>query len=158
MTLQQLKYIVAIDRYRNFAKAADACGISQPTLSAMLVKLEEELNRLNAAYHFVEPVYITDWLKDCLFDQIDGEINPKYLRKGVFHLMMERGMGKTSYAFSLDSQNDGHSSVDLRDTVVRVFYCNRVQLRSAQEFADGTGMCMEGWPERAIDWFEGLPG
>ena len=23
-------------------------------------------------------------------------------------------------------------------------------------FADGTGMCMEGWPERAIDWFEGL--
>ena len=101
------------------------------------VKLEEELNRLNAAYHFVEPVYITDWLKDCLFDQIDGEINPKYLRKGVFHLMMERGMGKTSYAFSLDSQNDGHSSVDLRDTVVRVFYCNRVQLRSAQEFADG---------------------
>ena len=28
MTLQQLKYIVAIDRYRSFAKAADACGIS----------------------------------------------------------------------------------------------------------------------------------
>ena len=44
MTLQQLKYIVAIDRYRSFAKAADACGISQPTLSAMLVKLEEELD------------------------------------------------------------------------------------------------------------------
>lgn len=44
MTLQQLKYIVAIDRYRNFAKAADSCGISQPTLSAMLVKLEEELD------------------------------------------------------------------------------------------------------------------
>jgi LysR family hydrogen peroxide-inducible transcriptional activator len=44
MTLQQLKYIVAIDRYRNFAKAAEACGISQPTLSAMLVKLEDELD------------------------------------------------------------------------------------------------------------------
>ena len=44
MTLQQLKYIVAIDRYRNFAKAAESCGISQPTLSAMLVKLEEELD------------------------------------------------------------------------------------------------------------------
>lgn len=44
MTLQQLKYIVAINRYLNFAKAADACGISQPTLSAMLVKLEEELD------------------------------------------------------------------------------------------------------------------
>lgn len=44
MTLQQLRYIVAIDRYRSFAKAAEACAISQPTLSAMLVKLEEELD------------------------------------------------------------------------------------------------------------------
>ena len=44
MTLQQLKYIVAIDRYRSFAKAADALGISQPTMSAMLVKLEDELD------------------------------------------------------------------------------------------------------------------
>ena len=25
-------------------------------------------------------------------------------------------------------------------------------------FADGTGMCMEGWPERALDWYENLPG
>ena len=23
-------------------------------------------------------------------------------------------------------------------------------------FADGTGMCMEGWTERAIRWYEGL--
>lgn len=44
MTLQQLKYIVAIDRFRNFAKAAEACHISQPTLSAMLIKLEDELD------------------------------------------------------------------------------------------------------------------
>ena len=44
MTLQQLRYIVAIDRHRNFARAAEACQISQPTLSAMLQKLEEELD------------------------------------------------------------------------------------------------------------------
>ncbi len=44
MTIQQLKYVVAIDRFRSFAKAADACKISQPTLSAMLVKMEEELD------------------------------------------------------------------------------------------------------------------
>ncbi len=43
MTLQQLKYIVAVDRHRSFAQAAEACGVTQPTLSAMLVKLEEEL-------------------------------------------------------------------------------------------------------------------
>lgn len=44
MTLQQLRYIVAIDRHRSFAKAAEACGVTQPTLSGMLVKLEEELD------------------------------------------------------------------------------------------------------------------
>lgn len=44
MTLQQLRYIVAINRYRNFARAAEVLGISQPTLSAMLVKLEDELD------------------------------------------------------------------------------------------------------------------
>ncbi len=44
MTLQQLRYIIAINHYRNFAKAAESEGVSQPTLSAMLVKLEEELD------------------------------------------------------------------------------------------------------------------
>lgn len=42
MNLQQLKYIVALNRFRNFARAAETCQISQPTLSAMLVKLEYE--------------------------------------------------------------------------------------------------------------------
>jgi len=43
MTLQQLKYIIAIDRYRNFAKAAAELDVTQPTLSALLQKLEDEL-------------------------------------------------------------------------------------------------------------------
>lgn len=44
MTLQQLEYIVALDEYRHFGKAADACGVTQPTLSLMIKKLEEELD------------------------------------------------------------------------------------------------------------------
>lgn len=44
MTLQQLEYIVAIDRYRHFAQAAQACGVTQSTLSALVHKLEEELD------------------------------------------------------------------------------------------------------------------
>ena len=44
MTLQQLKYILAIDRYRHFGKAAEACGLTQSTLSLMVKKLEEELD------------------------------------------------------------------------------------------------------------------
>lgn len=44
MTLQQLEYVVAIDKYRHFVKAAESCGITQSTLSSMLRKLEEELD------------------------------------------------------------------------------------------------------------------
>ena len=44
MTLQQLRYIVAIDDYRHFGRAAEACGLTQSTLSLMVKKLEEELD------------------------------------------------------------------------------------------------------------------
>ncbi len=43
MTLQQMEYIVAVYRLRHFAKAAEHCGVTQPTLSAMIQKLEQEL-------------------------------------------------------------------------------------------------------------------
>lgn len=42
MTLQQLEYIVALDTYRNYVKAAKSCHVTQPTLSMMVKKLEEE--------------------------------------------------------------------------------------------------------------------
>lgn len=43
MNLQQLSYIIAIDRFRHFARAAEHCQVTQPTLSTMLNRLEEEL-------------------------------------------------------------------------------------------------------------------
>jgi len=43
MTLTQLRYLVALADHQHFGKAADACAISQPTLSAQLQKLETEL-------------------------------------------------------------------------------------------------------------------
>ena len=43
MTLTELKYIVAVARERHFGKAAEACFVSQPTLSVAVKKLEEEL-------------------------------------------------------------------------------------------------------------------
>jgi LysR family transcriptional regulator, hydrogen peroxide-inducible genes activator len=43
MNLQQLEYIVALDIYRNHAKAANFCNVTQPTLSMMVKKLEDEL-------------------------------------------------------------------------------------------------------------------
>ena len=44
MTLQQLEYILAVEQYRHFAKAAEHCRVTQPTLSAMIQKLEDELD------------------------------------------------------------------------------------------------------------------
>ena len=43
MTLTELKYIVAVAREKHFGKGADACHVSQPTLSVAIKKLEEEL-------------------------------------------------------------------------------------------------------------------
>lgn len=44
MTLQQLEYILAVDQVRHFGRAAEQCRVTQPTLSAMIQKLEEELD------------------------------------------------------------------------------------------------------------------
>ncbi|MCB1685286.1 MAG: DNA-binding transcriptional regulator OxyR [Pseudomonadales bacterium] len=44
MNLRDLKYLVAVAEHRHFGRAADACFVSQPTLSTQLKKLEEELN------------------------------------------------------------------------------------------------------------------
>ena len=43
MTLTELKYIVAVAREKHFGKAAEACFVSQPTLSVAIRKLEDEL-------------------------------------------------------------------------------------------------------------------
>lgn len=43
MNIQQLTYIVALDRYQHFGLAAEHCHITQATLSTMVKRLEEEL-------------------------------------------------------------------------------------------------------------------
>jgi LysR family hydrogen peroxide-inducible transcriptional activator len=43
MTFVQLEYIIAVDTNRHFAKAAEKCFVTQPTLSMQIQKLEDEL-------------------------------------------------------------------------------------------------------------------
>ncbi|MXN89657.1 LysR family transcriptional regulator [Flavobacterium sp. Sd200] len=43
MTIQQLRYIVALDEHRHFAKAAEECMVTQPGLTIQLKNLEDEI-------------------------------------------------------------------------------------------------------------------
>jgi len=43
MNLQDLKYLVAVSEHRHFGRAAEACNVSQPTLSSQIKKLENDL-------------------------------------------------------------------------------------------------------------------
>lgn len=60
MTLQQLEYLIALNQYRQFLKAAEICGVTQPTLSFMVQKLEEELDVqiFDRTKHPIEPTEI----------------------------------------------------------------------------------------------------
>ena len=44
LNLKDLEYVKAIAHHKHFRKAADACFVSQPTLSGQVKKLEQELN------------------------------------------------------------------------------------------------------------------
>src|SRR5574338_307383 len=46
MLLRHLQYLTALARERHFARAAAACGVTQPTLSAGIKQLEEQLGLL----------------------------------------------------------------------------------------------------------------
>ncbi|MDG2174662.1 MAG: DNA-binding transcriptional regulator OxyR [Gammaproteobacteria bacterium] len=41
--IRELEYLDAIERHKHFGKAAEACHVSQPTLSGQIIKLEEQL-------------------------------------------------------------------------------------------------------------------
>jgi LysR family hydrogen peroxide-inducible transcriptional activator len=60
MNIQQLEYIIAVDNFRHFAKAAEMSYVTQPTLSMMIQKLEDELNVkiFDRTKHPVEPTTI----------------------------------------------------------------------------------------------------
>jgi LysR family transcriptional regulator, hydrogen peroxide-inducible genes activator len=74
MNLQQLEYIVALDNYKSFSKAAESCYVTQATLSTMVKRLEEELDTV-IFDRKTSPVITTD----C------GSIMVEEAKKVLFH-------------------------------------------------------------------------
>lgn len=74
MNLQQLEYIVALHKYKSFSKAAEACFITQATLSTMVKRLEDELD-LVLFDRTSTPVITTD----------DGQAIVREAQKALFH-------------------------------------------------------------------------
>ncbi|MFB7507913.1 LysR family transcriptional regulator, partial [Streptomyces broussonetiae] len=84
MLFRQLEYLVALSRERHFARAAQACYVSQPALSEALRKLEEELDvplvRRGRKYEGLTPEgeRIVVWAqriladRDALKDEVDA--------------------------------------------------------------------------------------
>ncbi len=87
MNIQQLEYILAVDTHRHFATAANKCNITQPTLSMMIRKLEEELGVMifDRSKQPVEPT--TEGIEVILrARQIMADVNQlKEFAKGLKH-------------------------------------------------------------------------
>lgn len=79
MNIQQLEYIIATDRLKNFTKAAEYCHVTQATLSAMIKKLEEELGVV-IFDRKVSPVVTTD-VGVTVVDQAKKVVMHAYLLK-----------------------------------------------------------------------------
>lgn len=89
MLFRQLEYFVAVARERHFARAAEACYVSQPALSAAIAKLERELNvtLINRGHNFQgltpEGERLVVWAKRLLAEQEAFKAEAAAIRSGI---------------------------------------------------------------------------
>ena len=89
MLFRQLEYVLAVARERHFARAAEACYVSQPTLSAAIAKLERELNvtLINRGHRFQgltpEGERLVVWAKRILAEEEAFKAELVAVRSGV---------------------------------------------------------------------------
>ncbi|PVX52032.1 LysR family hydrogen peroxide-inducible transcriptional activator [Balneicella halophila] len=101
MTLQQLRYIVALDNYRHFATAAEKCYVAQPTLTLQVKKLEEELGTI-------------------IFDRKKHPLTPTDLGEKILlkaRQILREAEGLESLVSSDKLQMEGHFNVGVIPTV-----------------------------------------
>ena len=106
MNLRDLKYLIALADMRHFGKAADACFVSQPTLSTQVRKLEEELGVELFQRQGKRFVAVTDAGKEILagIDRVLSEIaglkaiGEEYAHEGRGHLTVAVTHTQARYA------------------------------------------------------------
>ncbi|MDE2318674.1 MAG: LysR family transcriptional regulator [Rhodospirillales bacterium] len=89
MLIRQLSYFVTLSKERHFARAAEACNITQPTLSAAIRKLEEDLGvpLVERGHRFVgltaEGEKLLSWSRQILTDYYSLRADLTGERKGL---------------------------------------------------------------------------
>lgn len=83
MNIQQLQYIIALDRCKNFTKASESCFITQATMSTMIRRLETELNVV-IFDRKANPILTTDAGKDII----------EQAEKALYHIQKMTLVGK----------------------------------------------------------------
>lgn len=89
MLLRNLRYLEALAREQHFARAAKACDVTQPTLSAGIKQLEEELGLLivqrGQRFHGLTPegMRVVEWTRRILADVESLEQEASELRAGL---------------------------------------------------------------------------
>ncbi|MBO0802371.1 MAG: LysR family transcriptional regulator [Nocardiopsaceae bacterium] len=89
MLFRQLEYFVAVARERHFARAAEACYVSQPALSAAIVRLERELSvtLINRGHNFEgltpEGERLVAWAKRILAEHDAFKAEAVAMKSGV---------------------------------------------------------------------------
>ncbi|WP_158742911.1 LysR family transcriptional regulator [Acidisphaera sp. L21] len=87
--IDKLEFFIAIAREQNFRRAAEACGVAQPTLSAALKQLEESLGvmlvRRNSRYQGLTPEgeRVLEWARRLVADARAMRDEVRNFRKGL---------------------------------------------------------------------------
>jgi DNA-binding transcriptional LysR family regulator len=87
--IEKLEFLIAVAREENFRRAAEACGVAQPTLSAAIKALEEQLGvlliRRNARFQGLTPEgeRVLTWAKRMVADSRAMREEVRTLRRGL---------------------------------------------------------------------------
>lgn len=92
-SLTQLEYVLAVHKFGHFAKAAEYCSITQPTLSMQIQKLEESLGVV-IFDRSKKPILLTD-LGAAIIDQIQVVVSEAKKIDSIIQMRSQKGLHGT---------------------------------------------------------------